>query len=66
MSRLLITINGIDEMDSSIFASSMLIFGADFFSYQTASGTKILECVSSAQIAKWFKFKSESSITPMA
>ena len=31
MSRLLITINGIDEMDSSIFASSMLIFGADFF-----------------------------------
>jgi len=31
MSWLLITITGIDEMDSSIFASSMLIFGADFF-----------------------------------
>ena len=30
MSWLLITIAGIDEMDSSIFASSMLIFGADF------------------------------------
>jgi len=33
MSRLLITITSIDEIDSSIFASSMLICGADF-SYQ--------------------------------
>jgi len=31
MSWLLITITGINEMDSSIFASSMLIFAADFF-----------------------------------
>ena len=31
MSRLQITITDIDEMDSSIFASSMLIFGANFF-----------------------------------
>jgi len=40
MSWLLITITSIDEMDSSSFASSMLIFGADIFLYQIASGTK--------------------------
>ena len=40
MSRLLIIITGIDEMDSSIFASSMLIFGVpDRISYKKSAPT---------------------------
>jgi len=55
MYGLLIIITSIDEMDSSIFVSSMLIFGADFFRTRCDLVRKIgdfrrrnLECVSSA------------------
>jgi len=62
MSWLLITITDIDEMDSSTFASSTLIFGADFFSYQIASGTKESAPISGVCVLSLRTFRLYSSV----